>query len=278
MRKLLATLAVLPTLAATSAPHTMTLAEAKRLSPQQLAERLLGAAGASGGYVEANVFGDGGIMIHLPGLNSIDLYKRPNASGNRGLCQVDGVHVEFSSSRYDTPGDPPHQVTDFWKFTRFAMIDPSGDISKNGGSADEKRACAALRPVAGQTDPAFFAIASDNANDAHFAMRAVVKAQLTAASIKGALSCKADAGEKAICDDPAASIADIPIRRIHYAKVERCPDPARWCVHATWEKSSNGKDPRMVELDIQTDAAKVDWGTDFTVTAVKITSGVWIVD
>ena len=265
-------------LVAASTPDTMTLAEARRLPPQQLAARLLGAAGASGDYVEAKVFGDGGIMIRAPGLNAVELYKRPTASGNSGLCQVEGVYVEFSSSRNDTLGDPPHHVTDFWKLTRFAMLKPSGDISRNGGTREEERACAALAPVAGRIDPTFFSIASDDANDAHFAMRALVKAQATAASIRGALSCDADTDDKAICDDPAAAIAGIPIRRIHYLKVERCPDPARWCVHAIWEKSSNGKDPRMVELDIQTDAIKVDWATDFNVVAVKITSGVWIVD
>ncbi|MEG3144550.1 hypothetical protein U1839_07770 [Sphingomonas sp. RT2P30] len=270
-----AALALVP-LAASASPadrNSMTLAVARRLSPQQLAERLLGAVGTAGNYSEATVSGDGGIMIHMPGLNHIDLYKPPTSAGFRGLCQVDSVHVSFSTSRYNAPGDPPHHVTDFWKSTAFAMLAPT---DKRIDAADwdrEERDCAQLAPVVGRTDPMFFAVAGDKAVDAYFAMRALAKAKIAAGAANRQPGCRISGPDWGACKDAAATLRGIPIDRIHYVAVSRCVDGAGWCVTAHWMKSFSENERQEVEFTIRTDATKVDPPTDFTVTSVDINAG-----
>lgn len=227
IRWLAVALALAPLAASASPPdrNDMTLAEARKLSPRQLAERLLGAAGTAGDYVEAKVFGNGGLMIHKPGLNDVDLYRRPTSAGFVGLCQVESVHVSFSTSRYDTPGDPPHHVTDFWKSTAFAMLAPTDKRIDSGDWGREKRDCARLAPVAGRTDPMFFSVAGDKPVDAYFAMRAVVKAQIAAGEPGQKLGCQITGPNWGACSNAAATLKGIPVGRIHYVAVNRC---CRW--------------------------------------------------
>ncbi|THD36171.1 MAG: hypothetical protein E7773_09625 [Sphingomonas sp.] len=259
--------------------RSMTLAEARKLSPQQLAQRLLGEAGASREYVEASISGNGGIMIGAPGLNSIDLYERPKSAGFAGLCQVEGVHIEFSTSRYDTPGDPPHRVTDFWKMTRFAMLQPTDTRIDDGGDEQQERKCAALGPVADRTDPVFFfVVQSDKAVDAYFAMRALAKAQIAAPALRDAIKCKSYDPKWPVCANPAGAIREIPVRRMAGIRVERCADNVAWCVSATWAKSREGNETEEVGLTIHTDASRVDPPADFNVTAVDLEAGTSVDD
>ena len=263
---------------AASAPSTMTLAEARKLSAQELADRLLGAAGASRKYVEAEVYGNGGIMIGSPGLNSIDLYERPKSAGFAGLCQVEGLHIKFSTSRYDTPGDPPHRVTDFWKLVRFAMLAPTDRRIDDGGDKRQDRDCAALSPVAGRTNPVFFGTSSDRPIDAYFAMRALAKAQTAAPGLSAAIKCKSYDTDWPICADAVAAIKEIPIRRMGAIRVERCADSLYWCVSASWAKSREGNETKEVGLTLQTDASQVDPPTDFNIVAININAGTSVDD
>jgi len=256
----------------------MTLAEAKKLSPQELAERLLGAAGASRSYVEAKIYGDGGIMISMPGLNSIDLYERPKSAGFAGLCEVNGVHIEFSSSRYDAPGDPPHRVTDFWKLSRFAMLVPTDRRIDDAGDKQQERDCAGLGPVAGRTDPVFFGVWDDRPVGAYFATRALAKAQVGAPALANAIKCKSYDKDWPICTDAVESIKAIPIRRMMGIRVERCADSLTWCVSATWAKSREGNETKEVGLTIHTDATQIDPPTDFNVVAIGLDAGTSIDD
>lgn len=275
-----AALALAP-LAASASPtdrNSMTLAEARKLSPQQLAERLLGAAGSAGEYIEAKVSGDGGLMIHRPGLNGIDLYKRLASAGFVGLCQLESVHVSFSTSRYDTPGDPPHHVTDFWKSIVFAMLAPTDKRVASGDWNREERDCARLAPVVGRTDPMFFAVASDKPVDAYFAMRALAKAKIAADASNRQPGCRISGPDWGACKDAAATLRGIPVDRIHYVAVTRCVDGASWCVTANWVKSMSGNESQEVELTIRTDATKVDPPTDFAVTSVDISAGTTVDD
>lgn len=258
--------------------NEMTLAEARKLSPQQLAARLLGAAGAAENFAEAKVSGDGGLMFHRPGLNDIDLYRRPTSAGFVGLCQVESVHISFSTSRYDTPGDPPHRVTDFWKSTAFAMLAPTDKRIDSGDWNREKRDCARLAPVAGRSDPMFFAVAGDKPADAYFAMRAVAKAQLAAGALGQKLGCQISVPDWGVCKDAPATLKGIPIGRIHYVAVARCDDGGGWCVAANWMKSIGGNEFQEVQLTIRTDAARVDPPADFKVVAVDISAGTSVDD
>jgi hypothetical protein len=261
------TIAALATGATAKSSDRMTLAEARRLPASGLAKRLINATDAAA-YVEADVQGDGGLMIHQPGLNAIDLYRAPRPSGFDRICEIDGMHFEFETSRYDTPGDPPHRVRDKSSFTRFAMLAPGG----------RDQDCAGLAPVVGRTDPRLFAVRSDRAADAFLAMRVIARAQTEAALLGPALTCQADAKDQAICADPAAAITAVPIRQIHFVEIAKCPDAPGQCVHAIWQKAALGKDARMVELDIRTDNAPTAPDADFNVVAAKIRSGVWIFD
>ena len=256
----------------------MTLAEARKLSPQRLAERLLGAAGVGGNYVEAKIWGDGGLMIHMPGLNAIDFYQRPASAGFEGVCSVDGVHIEFSGSRYDTRGDPPHHVTDFWKLKRFAMLAPTDKRLEHADWSREKRDCGKLAPIAGRIDPTFFAVDTDRPVDAYFAMRALAKAQIMATRPGAKLSCKSYDADWSGCADARAALSSIPIRQINYVKVARCPDQAGWCVVATCMKSHDGNQTKEITLTIRTNAAQTDPPTDFDVTSADISAGTSIDD
>ncbi|HEX7850865.1 MAG TPA: hypothetical protein VF485_14140 [Sphingomonas sp.] len=256
----------------------MTLAEARKLSPRQLAERLLGAAGVSGDYVEAKVSGNGGLMIHQPGINGVDLYRRPTSAGFVGLCQVERVHVSFSTSRHDTPGDPPHHVTDFWKSTAFAMLAPTDKRIDSGDWKRENRDCAQLAPVAGRTDPMFFTVAGDKPADAYFAMRAAIKAQIAAGEPGRKLGCKIIGPDWGACSNAVATLKGIAVGRIHYVAVNRCADGAGWCVTANWMRSIGGNEYEEIELTIYTDAAKVDPPADFNVVAIDISAGTSVDD
>jgi hypothetical protein len=267
-------LAPLAASASSADRDSMTLAEARKLSPQRLAERLLGAVGAAGKYSEATFSGDGGIMIHAPGLNGIELYQRPTSAGFAGLCQVESVHVSFSSSRYDTPGDPPHHVTDFWKSTAFAMLAPTDKRIESADWHRQERDCAQLAPVAGRTDPMFFRVAGDKPVDAYFAMRALVKAKMS----DRPAGCRMSDPDWGACKDPIATLRGIPVDRIHYVTVSRCADGPNWCVTANWTKSRSGNEFQDVELTLHTDTTRVDPPTDFAVTAVDISAGTTIVD
>lgn len=256
----------------------MTLVEARKLTPQQLAERLLGAAGSAGKYIEAKISGNGGLMIHMPGLNNIDLYRRPASSGFMGLCKVESVHVSFSTSRYDTPGDPPHHVTDFWKSIAFAMRAPTDKRIDSGDWDREERDCARLAPVVGRTDPMFFAVAGDIPVDAYFAMRALAKAKIAAGAANWQPGCRISGPDWGACKDAAATLRGIPIDRIHYVAVSRCVDGAGFCVTAHWMKSFSGNETQEAELTIRTDATKIDPPTDFAVTSVDIVAGTTVDD
>lgn len=273
-------LALMP-LAASAAPsnrNSMTLAEARKLSPQQLAERLLGAAGSVEKYSEAKVSGDGGLMIHMPGLNDVDLYQRPASAGFVGLCQVESVHIRFSTSRYDTPGDPPHHVTGFWKSRAFAMLAPTDKRIDSGDWGREQRDCARLAPVAGRTDPMFFAVAGDRPVDAYFAMRALTKAKIAAGASGRQPGCRITGPDWGACKDAAATLRGIPVDRIHHVAVTRCADGAGWCVMANWMKAIGGNEFQQVELTLRTDATKVDPPTDFAVTSIDISAGTTVDD
>ncbi len=256
--------------------ETMTLAEAKRLSPSQLARILLGRAGASGDYVEAKVNGNGGIMIPMPGLNSVDLYKKPMSAGFDGLCEVEGLTVQFSSSRYDATGDPPHHVSDFWKFKRFAWLEwrekqPNSDQQQD-------RDCAALAPVADRNKQKFFGIKSDLAVDASFALQAISQARFSAKSINGGIKCTDHNVGWTICADPTKALRDIRVGQIGDVRVDRCEDSLSWCVAATWVKSRNGNEISQVELRINTDALRVDPPVKFDVIGIEMAAEILIED
>jgi len=263
-------LTLLPLAASAAAPvsPTMTLAEAKKLSPQQLAERLLGAVGASGGYVEAKVYGDGGGMIASPGLNGIDLYRRPTSAGFAGLCTVEGIHIAFSGSR--AQGDPPHRVTDFWKATLFAIIAPTGKRTEDDGGKQQERACAALGPVADRRDPTFFSAGGDSPADAYFVMRALAKMKLAAPGLGSALTCKAS-NDDPICADPAKELAAFPIRNTPVAGLEKCPDNVHWCVKTGWQRAADTS--HEIGVTLRTDATVVDPPSDFNIVAIDISAG-----
>ena len=243
--------------AATPPRNTLTLAEAKHLSPGTLARRLLGAAGAGAHYTEASVLGDGGIMIHQPGLNSVELYKKPISAGFAGLCQVEGVHIQFSASRYNAPSDPPHHVTDFWKLTRFAMLPPADQQTANREEEQQDRACARLAPVAHRTSPTFFSVNTDRPVDAYFAMR-TLKVAREAVTGGSRIICKDHDTTGSACADAAATWLAIPLGALRNVRVERCAGAAGTCTRATWAEYQAGNETREIELIISTDASNTD--------------------
>lgn len=275
-RALVALLLIAPTLAWAAHRDTMTLVEARALSPQALATRLLGAVGANGDFVEADVHGNGSGMIGQPGLNSVDLYRRPVSAGFPGLCQVDGVTVEFSSSRYNTPGDPPHVVRDFWKFSRFALLS-SGMLRDRSAFAPRGAACARLGPVANRTDPVFFAVDSDQPVRAYFAMRALDLAQRDAADLP--IACKSDPTLRPICRDKVAGLKAVPIGQIERTSVSPCAVDGGTCVKATWMEAQHDNVYQEITLTVETDATVLDPPpTSFRIRSVAVDQGTLIAD
>jgi hypothetical protein len=257
----------------------MTLAEAQRLSPAELAKQLLGAAGASGGYVEAKVSGNGGLMIASPGLNWIDLYRPPESAGFDGVCKVEGTHIQFESSRYDTRGDPPHLVTNFWRFVRFSTLATRSDKGVTAGDAEQDRACRQLAPVSERTDPPlFFVVSSDKPVDAYFVRRALVAAHANAESMRPEIRCQNRIAGRQLCEDPVATIASLSSETLGGAKVERCDQGTGWCVEATWTRRRSANESDDVTLILGTDATKIDPPTDFRVISIAITAGTSVED
>ena len=262
---------------ATTPPPRLTLAEAQRLSPQALGVRLLGATGASGNYVEAKVHGNGGGMIAAPGLNGVDLYTMPKSAGFAGLCQVDAVSIMFEHGR---AGDTPHAVHDFYKFSRFALIEGASEPVDDAGWKKLHNDCARLHPVADR--PGFFAVIQGSGNapaEAHFAMRALRKARLAAPGMATAIRCTPDRSDKEdrTCVDPAATVAAYPIGRIKWVRVYRCPDRLdRYCVRASYAVRAAPTRGQDVELEIATDAPTFDPPQDFSVTAIAVSAGTWV--
>lgn len=249
------------------------------MSAPTLAERLLGPAGTSRHYIESKVWGNGGLMIATPGLNRVDLYARPSGSFD-GLCSVEGVSVEFRSPHREH-GDQPHTVEDFYKFTRFAMVKPTGELHEDADWSALNRDCAQLTPVAVRDHPRLFAVNLDSPAAAYFAMRALAKAQSAAPRFRGLIDCKAatvPSGE-ALCKDAVASVAGIDIRQIHYVEVKPCADAPSLCIAATYVPGPMDASNRYeITLRIGTDARGFDPPKDFNLTSLAITAGTVIYD
>ena len=273
----LAGLALLPAGIAPAPDSRMTLAEANRLSPAELAIRLLGAAGDARDYIEKSVWGNGGGIFASPGLNAVELYEVPRSSGFEGLCEVNAVHIDFERSDHRTAGDPPHRVTDFYKFRRFLMLAPTGERNADADWEALDRACARLSPVADRSAPRLLAVKSERPSEAYFAMRAVVKAQLLAPKLAGNIGCAPDPAEPGtpFCADPVASVAALPPREAHYFEASKCEDGLHWCVTGYWKRDGEGREGRVAKLRIVTDTTVTDPPSDFGVTGLALSAETW---
>ncbi|WP_188053241.1 hypothetical protein [Sphingosinithalassobacter sp. CS137] len=252
----------------------LTLAEARGMSPDALATRLLGTAVAAD-YPEADVHGDGGGMIPAPGLNYITFYRAPVPAGFPGLCRVDGLVVRFENGPPNSRSDAPHRVVGRDAFTRYLMLAPG---TAEGRPATDAAGCAALAPVAGRTAPRLFSVRPDTPESAYFAARAAATAVGEAESLRGRIRCN-DMGSDApaSCRSPSEALAGFPVADVHAFEVARC-DGERLCVTAHWRQQLGFGCSPVVDVTVETSARRTDPSPEIRIRSVDYVAGTLCVD
>lgn len=208
-----------------AAPDTLTLAEARALSPEALAKRVLGVAG---GLVQsAHVSAGRGMFANPYRLASIEFATAPRSAGLPGLCQADMYVVRFhplgGEERQDLKADLPSVPVDLDRTTRFRSVDagpaPIAGWNDAYGKAMDV-ACAGTGPVlrADGTSPFFVSL-----NDGQPDPRGIVTSG-SLAVLKAAV--RPVPGVVPTC---ATSLPGQCARQI-VALVERAPDEVRQAV------------------------------------------------
>lgn len=269
-----AAILLLPALVGCASPTarpSLTLAEARRMSPSALAAELLGRGAAGQGFVEAKVSGNRQGWIRSWGLDSVSLYRAPKATDYPGLCRVDAVDVSFDGGNGGRR-DVPHRVRDREPFTRFALVE--------AGAAD----CAQRSPQ----DPRFFMLGDRNSTGfgtsseiAYFGTRAVRQAQAQAPGMPEAISCIPDPASAARteCIDATLTITSQKLAKIDSISVFECEDDApALCTKVTYLIGPGADGPLAVNLTIATDAVATDPAKSFNVTSIAVSAESWVYD
>jgi hypothetical protein len=259
MRMAAVALALLPASVPSAASDTLTLAQARSMTVGQLARHLLGAAGAAGNYAVVQIHGPGRGLIYHPGLIAIDLYKVTRSAGFDGVCVVEGTKVTFAQADGRKLHDPPVSISGFWPTARFALV-------SKGGDQDAK--CRALVPNADRLRTRFFAAKNDQAVDVLFATRAFEEAK----TVHVPVTCMSF-DDPAVCDAKAALLRTLLPEQVRHLKVERCTDALAWCAFGTWVRSDQEGESKEVEVQVVTDASRIDPPASFRITAVNLQLG-----
>jgi hypothetical protein len=277
--------------------QTLTIAEARTLPAEEVAQRILGAVGTLYTEVErpgsrAGLLAPGDLPI---GLTSLRLASAPRLSRFDGLCEANVVYVSFQTVRRasEEDPDPPARVRVMRTAMLYRIADPTGPDAAGTAAGDRPGAdqCDASGPVlAGdaRTRRYFggtaFGVSAFEPHHAAFAARALAQARsgVRAGSVR--TDCRLDPGfgPGELCADPARLVDGLdtgPARSFDVDWCERARARARLCVTAHFRMPySTSHSADEVTILIETDATAIDpWAQAIGIRSVIVFGQSWVV-
>jgi len=280
--------------AAPAAAQTLTIREARALPGDELARRMLGAAGALYPEIErpgphaGHSYPAGGPI----GLSHLAFATAPRFSGFPGLCEAETVSLAFVAllPATDADPDPPARVSRIATHMRYRIVGPAEPRPRTAEADRRGEAiCSASGPVLEGEMPqrrfftgTAFGVTAFEPGHAAFAARALLKAQsaVHSGSIRVRCTPEPDYARENLCANAADRIAGLDPATVHRFALERCTaDPRRLCVEAHFRTSqSDFFTCDELIVSIETDAAIVDPGRQrFDIRSVGVDRQTWVV-
>lgn len=270
--------AVAAALAGAGAAHaqTLTLSEARTLPADDIARRVLGAAGSLYREVErpgphAGISLPGGPRL---GLTSLSFATEPRSAGFAGLCEAEIAFVSFRPVRppSEADDDPPARVAGLWTSRRYSIVgDAERGREEDWTSRRERRLdrlCNRAGPVfaTGERRRFFGGEAFGNADlmpsHVSFAARALQQAISLAAAgvIRPTCTPHRSFSAEELCGDPARRLSRVSPSAVSRVVLDRCSAAtADVCVTVSFTMPDQTPwSARIVEVRIHTDSAAVD--------------------
>lgn len=268
--------------AAQTAWPPLTLQEAQRLSPRDLATRVLGAAGAI--YREAHIRPDGG-HFGGPAFTSITFATVPRSAGFPGLCVADRLYVSLEP--VGGPGASERRPSRLDTNQVYRIV---GDTTDRREGTDEsenalEEQCARSGPVLDSQSMLLF-FGSPRLTGAEAYMAARMLQMVIATAMRGPVehvSCEEDDAEPAAraCADPRALLAALPTDRLRHVEVDRCAqNPAHLCASLNFEQPEMPRGTfKTLRVDVEADVGRADPPPgSFRIESVAIHHETWIED
>jgi hypothetical protein len=246
-------LLALAALAAAGPADTLTLREARSLSPAALSERVLGQLGRL--YPEARPLDDGNGRLF-----DIEFASAPRSGGIDGVCIADRLMVHFAPVRAgDTSADPESHVTELAFTNAYRLVGEAEQFATGSQARDDAvmARCRQAGTVLDNGGPHYF-ILGPNYGDASMIARAftLVRRQAEQGPMTN-LSCteNPNAPREHFCADPRAVVRGLDGNRLESAQIAPCgTDTRRLCAEMIFSRP----DPRPgatreVVLTIQID-------------------------
>ena len=254
--------------------QTVTRLEARTLPAEQLAERLLGAAGKLYPEVERpSAQAEGFFAAVYPQLQYLRFASKPRSAWFEGLCEVDTVYIELKGrDREPMATNSAVSVRSISTGRAFRFIARQA-AGRQGSDVDRKREeerCGTSGPVFSEAKPTgsvFFFGKNEYFSDLHafhaaFAVRAMRAAQersLAAPPIP--LLCENDPAEPKtpLCSDAGATLRRLQPGDIAFVELGRCEDMATtYCPTLTFHREgSSALEQKTWRVRIATGADRV---------------------
>lgn len=233
-------LVALAALAAAPGADTLTLREARALSPAALSERVLGSLGRL--YPEARPLPDG----RGTGLFDVELGSAPRSAGIDGVCVADRLMVHFVPAREgDTSADPESRVAELAFTYAYRLVGEAERFATGSPARDEAvmARCRQAGTVLDNGGPHYFYL-DQNYGDASMIARAftLVHQQAQQGAMAN-LSCaeNPNAPRERFCADPRGVVAGLDRDRLDFATIAPCgTDTRRLCAQLSFSRP----DPR----------------------------------
>ena len=267
--------------------ETLTLREARTLSTEQLAGRVLGMSGQA--MREAKVWPGAPVFDSPSRLSSIEFTSGGGSAGWSDLCGATIIRVGFYPIDRDVPSpDPPSIAGSPDPHPVWSVLAPSMRSTEDQASTDptakwtrEQARCASLGSVLTGRDKGVFFRARIEQRDMTALEMSFLVSLLNSLDDPRAISrdrvnCRL--AEPDACADPVASLARIDARRPAAVAVKRCgPLYANICVEAEYETTDRTLgEGRFTLVSVQTTASTL-YTTDYSIDQVTIERRGWVV-
>lgn len=246
-------LIALAALAATAQADTLTLREARALSPAALSTRVLGPLGRL--YPEARPIDDGNGRLF-----DIEFASAPRSGGIDGVCIADRLMVHFAPVRAgDTSADPASHVTELAYSNAYRLVGEAERFATGSQARDNEvmARCRQAGTVLDQGGPHYFRL-GPNFGDASMIARAftLVRRQAQQGPMAN-LTCAENplTPRERFCADPRAVVAGLDRDRLENAQIAPCgTDTRRLCAQMIFSRPDPRPDAmRAVVLSIEID-------------------------